>query len=155
MKILWFSNGILSKNSSKGSGSWLHAMRDLIAGEVELVNITNGAVPQIESNVGNGIKEYILPNWKLINGIPSEKNIKKIDDIVRTEHPDVIHIWGIERYWALLFSRKLIRHEHVLLEMQGVAVGSRNAFWGGLTPTEYKKFPTVSNSFVSFNSQNS
>lgn len=143
MKILWFSNGILSKKSSKGSGSWLHAMRDLISEEVELVNITSGSVPNVESNYGNGIREYILPNWKLHKGIPSDNNIYKIKEIVNSEQPDVIHIWGIERYWALLFSRGLIKHERVLLEMQGVAAGTYNMFWGGLTPTDCKKMRSI------------
>ena len=107
MKVLWFSNGILSKETSTGSGSWLHAMRDLISSEVSLVNITECRtdVSAIECHNGNGIKEYLLPQWKLHNGVPSDENIQKINSILIEEQPDLIHIWGIEKYWALLFGR--------------------------------------------------
>ena len=148
MKILWFSNGVLSKEGSKGSGSWLHAMRDLIAEDVDLVNITVGNVKTIVENSGNEIKEYILPQWKLNKGVPKKENIQRISEIVERENPDVIHIWGIEKYWALLFSRGYIKHPHVLLEMQGVAAGSSNAYYGGLTPIECKKLWSIKSMLI-------
>ena len=136
MKILWFSNCILSKEKSTGTGSWLFAMRDLIAADVDLVNITYGDVEDVQfCNVGN-VREYIIPNWKIKNGVPAIENIKKISDIVTKESPDIIHVWGIERYWALLFSRGHIKHDKVLLEMQGVANGVNDVYFGGLTPYE-------------------
>ena len=143
MKTLWFSNGILSKNDSKGSGSWLHAMRDLISGELDLVNVTEGPVEEIEINEGRGVKEYILPIWKLKDGVPVPDNIKKISTIIQKEQPDLIHIWGVEKYWALLFCRDLVHHDKVLLEMQGVATGVADAFYGGLTPSECAKIVSI------------
>lgn len=139
MKILWFSNGILSKETSNGSGSWLFAMCNLISKDVELVNITNGGGATIKHIQNNNIKEYILPNWKLYDGLPAIVNITKISDIVKQEKPDIIHIWGIERYWSLLFSRGYITHDKVLLEMQGVASGVADVYFGGLTPYDSRK----------------
>ena len=145
MKVLWFSNGILSKETSTGSGSWLHAMRDLISSEVSLVNITECRtdVSAIECHNGNGIKEYLLPQWKLHNGVPSDENIQKINSILIEEQPDLIHIWGIEKYWALLFGRNLIPFDKVLLEMQGVAASVMDVYYGGLTPKECKKIKRI------------
>lgn len=145
MKVLWFSNGILSKETSTGSGSWLHAMRDLISSEISLVNITESrsSVADIECYNGNGIKEYLLPQWKLHNGVPSDNNIQKINSIIIEEQPDLIHIWGIEKYWALLFSRNLISFDKVLLEMQGVAASVMDVYFGGLTPKECQKIKSI------------
>lgn len=138
MKVLWFSNCVLSREQSRGSGSWLYAMRDLISSDVEMVNVTDGNVSSVVFNKGNGISEYILPLWPLKNGIPEEDNIASIKEIVKKEHPDVIHIWGTEKYWALLFSRGYIQFENVILEVQGVLSSCEDVFWGGLTPAEIK-----------------
>ena len=139
MKILWFSNCSLSGSTSSGSGSWLFAMRDLIADDVEMVNITEGKVEKIEFREGNGIQEYILPAWKLKEGVPSTDNIRKIIEIINKISPDLIHIWGVEKYWALLFSRGHILFDKVLLEMQGVMSACVDVYYGGLTPKEICK----------------
>ena len=149
MKVLWFSNGILSKEASTGSGSWLHAMRDLISSEISLVNITESrsCINDVECHDGNGIKEYLLPQWKLHNGVPSGDNIQKINSIIVKERPNIIHVWGIEKYWALLFSRNLISFDRVLLEMQGVAASVVDVYFGGLTPKECKMIKSVKSLF--------
>lgn len=136
MKVLWFSNCILSREQSHGSGSWLFAMRDLICNDVELINITEGSAEDIECSRGNGIIEYLLPNWRLVKGVPSLKRIRRIEEIIQKEAPDIIHIWGVEHYWALLFSRGYIEHKKVLLEIQGVITACTDVFYGGLTPRE-------------------
>lgn len=138
MKIIWFSNCVLSKNESSGSGSWLFAMRDLIALDIELINIAEDSVGSITVHEGNKIKEYLIPQWRLYKGVPSEEKIQRIIDIINQEAPDIIHIWGIEKYWALLFSRGYIKFDKVLLEIQGVLSACVDVFWGGLTPKESK-----------------
>lgn len=143
MKVLWFSNCVLSKAASTGSGSWLFAMRDLISDDIELINVAESSVDTIVQCRGNGITEYLLPSWKLKNGVPSIDHIKQISDIVEMEAPDIIHIWGIEKYWALLFSRGFINNDHVLLEIQGVLSACVDVFYGGLTPKEISKMKTL------------
>jgi len=44
--------------------------------------------------------------------------------------PDLVHIWGIERFWGLLTARGYIRVP-VLLEMQGDVEGLGKTFYGG------------------------
>ena len=143
MKILWFSNSILSKTQSKGSGSWLFAMRDLLSDHIDLINVTDGIVKTPELNRGNGIKEYILPRWPLKNRVPSKENISIIEKIVIDEKPDIIHIWGTEKYWALLFSRGVIDFHNVIIEMQGVISSCVDVFYGGLTPQDYRKMVSL------------
>ena len=138
MKIVWFSNCVLSNKESRGSGSWLFAMRDLISSDIELINITDYTVDEITICEGNGIKEYLIPRWTLKNGVPSLCNVKAINNIIKKESPDLIHIWGVEKYWALLFSRGYLSHEKLLLEIQGVLSACVDVFYGGLTPMEYR-----------------
>lgn len=139
MKVLWFSNCVLSKQQSSGSGSWLFAMRDLISKDVELINLTDDAVGEITAHEGNGIREYLIPRWKTKQGVPSIENIQKIADIVRKETPDIIHIWGVEKYWALLFGRGYIKFDRVILEIQGVLSACTDVYYGGLTPMECRR----------------
>lgn len=122
-KILWFSNrGILNSKIS-GSGSWLFSMSHNLTKhyDVEILNITEStkvrsAVRRVEGN----ITEWTIPHYRLFNGLPSKNNIKQIVDIVKEYCPDVIHIWGVENYWGLLFSRGFLRNQNTLLEIQGV-----------------------------------
>lgn len=143
MKVLWLSNCALNNVASSGSGSWLFAMRDLITKSVELVNITECKVEDITVSESNGVKQYLLPNWKKKGGIPSLENIERIAEIIKKEAPDIIHIWGVEKYWALLFSRGYIRHDKVLLEMQGVISACADVFYGGLTPKECRMLHSI------------
>ncbi|MFA6592175.1 MAG: glycosyltransferase [Bacteroidales bacterium] len=132
MKVLWFSNCVLGDKSSRGSGSWLFAMRGLIASEVSLFNITNGPVSQPVHNNYGDIEEYVLPNFRLSDGVPSKSGVEVISKIVDEIDPDIVQIWGDENYWALLFSRGLLKRPNVLLDMQGVMSSVPDVFYGGL-----------------------
>lgn len=136
MKVLWFSNCVLSETISNGSGTWLFGMKSIISPEVELYNITTSNVKEIVNRETEDIKEYILPDYKLYKGVPSDDNIAEIQKIVKEVSPDIIHIWGIEKYWARLFQRGYLKGYPVLLEIQGVLSACGNCFYGGLTPKE-------------------
>ena len=144
MKVLWFSNCVLSKQQASGSGSWLFAMKDLINKDIELINITSARVLNITLHEGNGIKEYLVPSfWLTPKGIPSINNINKISKIIQSESPDIIHIWGVEEYWALLFSRGYIKYDRVLLEIQGVISACTDVMYGGLSPKDCSKLISI------------
>ena len=150
MKVLWFSNCVLSKQQSSGSGSWLFAMKDLIYDDVELINITSARVLDIKLHEGNGIKEYLVPSfWSTQKGVPSLEHIKKIENIIQEESPDIIHIWGVEEYWALLFSRGFIKFDKVLLEIQGVISACVDVMYGGLSPKECKQLFSIKSALLS------
>lgn len=135
MKVLWFSNCVLTNPKFVGSGSWLYAMSNLISTDVELYNITESGVSEISKYCVNNIVEYVLPTYPLVNGVPAKENINKIKAVVDEVNPDIIHIWGIEKYWALLFVRGYIKQEPIV-EIQGLLSSCYDVYWGGMTPLE-------------------
>jgi len=138
MKVLWFSNCVLGIGTNKGSGSWLYAMKGLISADVELFNITQSNVKDIVYYEHKDLKEYILPVYSLKNNLPSQRNINKIKNIVEQINPDIIHIWGIELYWGLLFSRGYIKR-NCIIEIQGLLSSCYNVYYAGLSPCEILK----------------
>lgn len=136
MRVLWFSNCVLSDTICSGSGSWLYGMKSIISGKVDLYNITSTNVPEITKLSSKDIVEYIIPEYPLQDGIPSSDDISKILGVIAEIQPDIIHIWGMERYWARLYQRGFITGYPVLLEIQGVLSSLCNVFYGGLSPKE-------------------
>ena len=139
MKILWFSNCSIAGEQCVGSGSWLYGMRDIISPHVDLYNITDAKVNDVELRESAKVKEYLIPSTSLSeDGLPPQKTIEAIKTIVESISPDVIHIWGLEKYWAKLFAYGHIKR-NVLIEIQGVLSACTNVFWGGMSPYEVKK----------------
>jgi glycosyltransferase involved in cell wall biosynthesis len=60
------------------------------------------------------------------------KLITDIKNIVNEIQPDIIHIWGTEKYWGLLSSRGYI-NGNILLEIQGLKFAISQYFYSGLT----------------------
>lgn len=133
MKVLWFSNALLTLEPSKATGTWLFAMSEaLVERGVELYNITQDPrVHNIKKQVVGKITQWVLPVYKLHNGLPSKNNINKICDIVKIINPDIIHIWGMESYWGLLSARGFLKGK-ILLEIQGIKETCVRVFYGGL-----------------------
>lgn len=123
MKVLWFSNKELITSIVDSSGTWLSTMAHnlSVTPNIEIVNITEADQNDIHTKTAFGIVEYVLPKFRLNNnGLPSLSKIKIIKDIVDKECPDIIHVWGVEKYWGLLFARKYIIRYHTILDIQGV-----------------------------------
>ena len=123
MKVLWFSNKELLSSIVNSSGTWLSTMANNLSvyPEIEIVNITEANTHAIQKKTTSRIAEYILPKFRLgKDGLPKVSNIKIIKDIVEKEHPDIIHVWGVEKYWGLLFARKHIVGYRTILDIQGV-----------------------------------
>ena len=137
MRVLWFSNCRLAGIESSGSGSWLYGMMNVICNQVELYNITESNIKNVQNIKTSYITEYVLPKYTLVNGVPSTDNIRVIQEIVNTIQPDIIHVWGIENYWAELYRKGYIK-DPVLLEIQGLLSSCASVFYGGLTPSEIK-----------------
>ena len=136
MRVLWFSNCVLSDTVCSGSGSWLFGMKEIISSDVELYNISCSNVSKLFKRTADGLTEFIIPTYKLYEGIPSAKDISVIQDIVKEISPDIIHIWGMENYWSRLYQRGFISGCPVLLEIQGVLSSLCNVFYGGLFPKD-------------------
>lgn len=136
MKVLWFSNIFIS-DSIQSTGTWIFTMsRSLIDSEnVELINITDGDVPQVEFIDNGRLKQWIIPRAKLTSGLPDKITLDKIVEIVKNINPDIVHVWGTENYWGLLFSRGLIK-SNVLLDIQGLKFICYKYFFVGLNYTD-------------------
>ena len=111
----------------------------LVERGISLCNITQSdRVKGIERRDTQSIIQWVIPIYPLHNGLPSQKHIKKICDIVTLEVPDIIHIWGIESYWGLLSARGYLTGK-VLLEIQGIKETCARVFYGGLSSFEIIK----------------
>lgn len=133
MKVLWFSNCAFTNSEINVSGSWLYTMAMALKdSDVQLYNITQGNVSSIKEEMVGSIKQWILPTYKLSNGLPEKNNINKIVDIYNSISPDITHIWGMESYWGLLSARGYIAGR-ILLEIQGIRESCSEVFYGGLS----------------------
>ena len=124
-KVLWLSNFLFADSSSCSSGTWIESMgRGLCStGQVDLHNITVGAVDRPTRADALGIKQWILPVKPLIGkppqSLPPMWYVNQIKGIVDSIAPDLIHVWGTERFWGILTARKMLDYP-ALLEMQGL-----------------------------------
>lgn len=134
MKILWFCSTVFSEEKISTTGTWLHTMsKALVAEGVELYNIAPlYGIKEITKSDFGDIKQWILPILKLRNGLPSKQWINKIKSIVDDIHPDLIHYWGIEYYFPLLYSRGILTYPS-LLEIQGIKETCVRVFYGNLS----------------------
>lgn len=140
-KILWLSNFRFSKSKSNGSGTWIEAMGFgmLSHKEYEIYNITIGSADSPTKEVVNGITQWTIPIKELVRrNLISLPSAAVIDFIVRTVNdisPDLIHVWGSERFWGLLTARKILNYP-ALLEMQGIPSAMTPYLAGCLTEKE-------------------
>jgi glycosyltransferase involved in cell wall biosynthesis len=137
MRVLWFSNAVLTLEPTKATGTWLFSMSEaLVDRGVELYNITQDIrTRDIKKQKVGSITQWILPTYRLRHGLPKREYIDCICNIVNEINPDVIHIWGMESYWGLLSARGYI-HGNILLEIQGIKETCVRVFYGGLKKSE-------------------
>lgn len=135
IKVLWLCNIAFSDTESKASGSWLISMTDSLidSGEVELFSITEGDVKKVTRQNHRAINQWIIPRGRLKqNGLPDKRIVLGIQELVEQINPDIIHIWGTEKYWGLLHSRGYIKG-NMLLEIQGFKFSCVKYFYLGLS----------------------
>lgn len=124
MRILWFSNALFEKTDRGVTGTWLHAMSEGLtsSGKVELANITSGKVKSLVRKDYGQIKQWVVPfaSVSKTTGLPRSKVIQNYLDVIEEFNPDLIHIWGVESYPALISARYIIKIP-TLLEIQGIS----------------------------------
>ena len=139
MKILWLSNCILTHEHTSSTGSWLQAMSAAISEcpDIELYNITFGAKGKVEQRDCGKIRQWLVPKGRLVNGAIPQGIATTICGLIEHVNPDLVHIWGVEHYWALLSARGYIK-QRVLLEIQGLNYTCAEAYYGGMTRPDIK-----------------
>lgn len=135
IKVFWFCNAAFSNTKSNATGTWLYAMANALAGsgEIQLFNITQGPVKNATRQDYQSIRQWIIPYKSFkINVLPSLRTIREIQAIVDDVKPDIIHIWGTERYWGLLTARGYL-NGNIVLEIQGLMFVIEKYFYSGLS----------------------
>jgi glycosyltransferase involved in cell wall biosynthesis len=134
MRILWLSNKNLSVNETGRTGTWLDAMaaKLMASGQVELINLSIGAVKSSRRIDYDGIQQWTIPVASLCsNGLPPRPIVEEIIKIEREAAPDIIHVWGTEIYSGLLTARRLL-NTPAILEIQGLKEPYARSYLGGL-----------------------
>lgn len=133
MKVLWFSNIPLTETKLKGTGSWLYSMsRLLVENGVDLYNITQGDYNGTHYYENDLIKEWRIQRTKKYNNyLPEQRILNTITDIVERIKPDLFHVWGMEEYWGLLFTRGIVKGR-VILDIQGIKKACSEVYYGNL-----------------------
>lgn len=138
--IVWLSNFCFSEQASSSSGTWIESIAYGLLREkkIRLTNITLGNVPEITRSDACGVEQWLVPLSSLNkNGEPSQKIIRHLVHLINSLHPDLIHVWGTERFWGSLTAKKIF-HCPVLLEVQGVTFAMIPFMCGCLSQKEIR-----------------
>ena len=139
MKILWFSNAILTGSDKAGTGTWLSAMADSLLNidGFNLGNISLGPVTRVTRSDYKQISQWIIPLTAKLrkDGLPNNNFVKDIERVAKEFEPDLIHIWGTESFYGLLTARNYLKFP-ALLEMQGLKGLWSRVYSGGLSTRE-------------------
>ncbi len=143
-KILWLSNFCFHDGPNTGSGTWIESMGKALvqSWKYDLYNITLGPVNEPVRSDACGIRQWVFPikavARKAMCELPHEKVLRAICGVANDIKPDLVHVWGIERFWGLMTARKLIDHP-ALLEMQGIPSAMGPYMTGCLEQSDLRK----------------
>lgn len=136
MKVLWLSDAVFSSEKLRATASWLQPMAEQLAKTIDMVNVTDGNVERATVTNFNGIKQWVIPFKAKCNGQEtSESTCLTIQKIIEEEKPDLIHIWGTEKYWASIYREGYIKTPAVL-DIQGLLAPYTEYYYGGLSWSE-------------------
>lgn len=148
MKILWVTNQIIGQLAeSKGikavTGQWLNAEinKEIKQNENKLVVCTIGS-ENLHYKDAN-VTYIVLGQGNLYNYYPDEKNIAEWKQVLETENPDIILIWGTEYAIGLsvLLANQGVRPTAIYI--QGVMAAIYESYRGGLSDNQIRRFTTI------------
>lgn len=133
MKILWFTNLPMPDvnryfdKEAMGTGGWMGALLELlkVRPELEIGVVTAcGHFPNSQFKV-DGVDYFIIKQQSakfrrsLFPVDNSPVYINQCVDIVNTFKPDIVHIHGTERFYALMMSKDMVKCP-VVVSIQGI-----------------------------------
>lgn len=137
-KVLWLCNLAFSDQAIKG-GSWLQPLAEKLqqSNKILILNISVGNVSKITYTEYKGIKQWILPQskQKQYGQTATYKRCKEVQNIIESEKPDLVHIWGTEIFWASIYAKGFIKTK-TLIDIQGLLYAYTDFYLGGLTINE-------------------
>ena len=139
-KVLWLSNKIQTDQDRGNTGTWLDAMARRLTqtSEIDLANIAQGAVAEPVRQDCGSIRQWIIPAGVQLDthtGSPPASITAAIIRAVDEFSPDVVQVWGAEKFWGLLTARGLVA-QPALLEMQGLKSAIARVYAGSLSVRE-------------------
>lgn len=136
MKVLWLSNSAFVSEKTKATGSWVQPMAEQLALSIDMVNVTDGMVEKPISNNFDNIKQWIIPTkTSHFNQVASAETCSIVRDIIDVEKPDLVHIWGTEKFWASIYRKGYI-DVPTILDIQGLLAPYTEYYYGGLSIKE-------------------
>lgn len=136
MKVLWLSNSAFVSEKTKATGSWVQPMAEQLALSIDMVNVTDGMVEKPISNNFNNIKQWIIPTKSSNYGQEaSVETCSVVKGIIEQEKPDLVHIWGTEKFWASIYRKGYI-DVPTILDIQGLLAPYTEYYYGGLSIKE-------------------
>ena len=136
MKVLWLSNSAFVSEKTKATGSWVLPMAEQLVSSIELVNVADGPVEAPTSCNYKNIKQWIIPAKTSKYGQEaSDETCSIVRGIIEQEKPDLVHIWGTEKFWASIYRKGYINVPTVL-DIQGLLAPYTEYYYGGLSIKE-------------------
>ena len=139
MKVLWLSNSAFVSEKTKATGSWVQPMAEQLATSIKMVNVVDGMVKEPVSCNFRNIKQWIIPAKTTNYG--QEASVETcliVKDIINQEKPDLVHVWGTEKFWASIYRKGYIDVPTVL-DIQGLLAPYTEYYYGGLSIKEIFK----------------
>lgn len=141
-KIVWLSNRAFSLDASKETASWLQPMAEALnqTGRVSIVNVSVGKIKKTKYYNFDGIGQWVIPQYNVSSCglIASLEMCECVSTIIEKEKPDLVHIWGTERFWTSIYRQGYIRNK-VILDIQGLLHTIPIFYFGGLSLRERLK----------------
>ena len=136
MKVLWLSNSAFVSEKTKATGSWVQPMAEQLSQSIKIVNVADGQVDMPQSCNFKNIKQWIIPAKARHYGQEaSDETCLTVKQIIEEEKPDLVHIWGTEKFWASIYRKGYINVPAVL-DIQGLLAPYTEYYYGGLSIKE-------------------
>ena len=144
MRVLWLSNIDLCIANPSASGTWIFSMFKALTGYSDIIVSANITFTQKKEafvmSVDNRNYYYLPYSYLNKDGTPQNKAIDYITEVIYTENPDLIHIWGTEKGWGMMINDAIKSKIPCLLEMQGLAFFvAEQRFYGGLNEKQIRR----------------
>ena len=136
MKVLWLSNIAFSSEKLRATASWLQPMAEQLAKTIDVVNVTDGNVDNPSEYYFNKIKQWVIPaKFSSYGQEASLETCQVVNKIIEDENPDLVHLWGTEKFWASIYRKGYIK-KPTILDIQGLLAPYTEYYYGGLSLSE-------------------
>ena len=150
MKILWIVNspiGIIGEKlyGKRQNGVWMDALLESFKeqSQYRLIVATTAKIKEIQKFDGDGIVYYAVPDTvPILYNEERKSNILAWKNLIETEKPDLIQVWGTE-FTHGLCALRAAKNIPSVIYMQGYLGSIARHYLAGMTHGELKKTVTI------------